>query len=299
MSTEMKLKLTLKDPRAIEIVENIPPKQRDEIIEKYIILGEMVVSHASIATRKETVEEFFSPLRTDINTIREQLRQTFPKGYTAKAMVFDVLFLEDYDLEPVAYRDRREILQDLVPEKLKHVDVVETVTKGKKAYFRSLRAKGGEGVILKERQSPYTEGSRSSDWLKVKHWKSDEAVVVGYTHGENARASTFGALILAQRDKKGRWRYVGKSNVASPADQEKYAEILRKMHVKKSPLVDVDMDEVDNVQAWVKPEIVIEVKYYEKTADKPKEQKVGKMRFPAFLRERHDKDPEECVVSKT
>lgn len=59
---EMKLKLTLKDPRAIEIIKNIPVKQRDEIIEKYIILGEMVVSHASIATRKETVEEFFAPL---------------------------------------------------------------------------------------------------------------------------------------------------------------------------------------------------------------------------------------------
>jgi uncharacterized Zn finger protein len=74
----MKLKLTLNDPRAIEIVENVPAKQRDEIIEKYIILGEMVVSHASIATRKETVEEFFSPLRSDIEMIRKQLSQIVP-----------------------------------------------------------------------------------------------------------------------------------------------------------------------------------------------------------------------------
>ena len=61
----------------------------------------------------------------------------------------------------------------------------------------------------------------------------------------------------------------------------------------------INVDEVDKVKGWVKPEIVIEVKYYEKTAAKPEEQKVGKMRFPAFLRERHDKEPEECVVSKT
>ncbi|MGQ9507726.1 MAG: restriction endonuclease [Candidatus Bathycorpusculaceae bacterium] len=74
----MKLKLTLRDPRAIEIVENIPSDRRDEIIEKYIILGEMVVSHASIGTRKETVEEFFAPLRSDIETIREQLRLIVP-----------------------------------------------------------------------------------------------------------------------------------------------------------------------------------------------------------------------------
>ncbi|MGQ9691657.1 MAG: restriction endonuclease [Thermoproteota archaeon] len=68
----------MRDPRAIEIVENIPSDRRDEIIEKYIILGEMVVSHASIGTRKETVEEFFAPLRSDIETIREQLRLIVP-----------------------------------------------------------------------------------------------------------------------------------------------------------------------------------------------------------------------------
>jgi len=75
---QMKLSLTLKDPRVIEIVKNIPAKQRDEIIEKYIILGEMVVSHASIATRKETVEEFFAPLKSDIETIREQMKLIVP-----------------------------------------------------------------------------------------------------------------------------------------------------------------------------------------------------------------------------
>jgi len=103
--TEMKLKLTLKDPRAIKIVENIPVKQRDEIIEKYIILGEMVVSHASIATRKETVEDFFSPLRSDIEMIREQLRQIVPtitipakKGEITVETIFNSLkehFMDD------------------------------------------------------------------------------------------------------------------------------------------------------------------------------------------------------------
>lgn len=77
-SREMKLELTLRDPRVIEIVEDIPVNRRDEIIEKYIILGEMVVSQASIGTRKEGVEEFFAPLRSDIEMIREQLRLIVP-----------------------------------------------------------------------------------------------------------------------------------------------------------------------------------------------------------------------------
>ena len=75
---EMELKLILKDPRAIKIVENIPVKQRNDIIEKYIILGEMVVSHASLSLRKETVEDFFSPLKSDIEMIRQQLKLIVP-----------------------------------------------------------------------------------------------------------------------------------------------------------------------------------------------------------------------------
>jgi len=78
VTKEMKLTLTLRDPRAKEIVEAIPVKQRDEAIEKFIILGDMVVTHASISTSKETVEQFFEPLTQDIENIREQLRQIVP-----------------------------------------------------------------------------------------------------------------------------------------------------------------------------------------------------------------------------
>ena len=101
----MKLKLTLTDERAIEIVKSIPVKRRDEVIEKYIILGEMVVSHASIGTRKESVEEFFEPLRTDIEMIREQLRLIVPtiatpakKGQVTVETIFSSLkehFMDD------------------------------------------------------------------------------------------------------------------------------------------------------------------------------------------------------------
>ncbi len=74
----MKIEITLKDPQAIEIVKNIPKDKRDEVIEKYIILGNMVVSQAEINTSTETVENFFAPLRSDIEMIREQLKLIVP-----------------------------------------------------------------------------------------------------------------------------------------------------------------------------------------------------------------------------
>lgn len=211
------------------------------------------------------------------------------KGRTAKAMVFDVLFIEDYDLENLPFKERQEILGDLVPDRLRHVDVVETVTRGKKAYFRKIGKKGGEGVVLKERQSPYSEGERTSDWLKVKHWRSDDAVVVGYTKGKDSRASTFGALILAQRDKKGKWRYIGKTSGFTNQELQDYLKRLRRTRIRNSPLATEDVHEVDNVKAWVKPKIVIEVKYYEKTPS-------GRLRFPSYMRERHDKQPRDCSI---
>ena len=69
---EVKLELVLSDPTAIKIVESMPEDLRNSVIEKYIILGDMVVTHASISTSKESVEAFFSPLKQDINLIREQ-----------------------------------------------------------------------------------------------------------------------------------------------------------------------------------------------------------------------------------
>lgn len=102
---EMKIDLFLKDPRAIEIVNAVPIEKRNEVIEKYIILGDMVASHASISTNKETVEEFFSPLKNDIDMIREQLRLIVPaianparKGKMTVETVFESLrehFMDD------------------------------------------------------------------------------------------------------------------------------------------------------------------------------------------------------------
>jgi|WetSurMetagenome_2_1015567.scaffolds.fasta_scaffold25937_2 hypothetical protein len=102
---ENKLEVVLKDPRAIKIAKAIPTENRNVVLEKYIILGEMVVSHASISTNKETIEEFFSPLKNDIEMIRQQIRLIIPsiaapakKGKMTVDTVFESLrehFMDD------------------------------------------------------------------------------------------------------------------------------------------------------------------------------------------------------------
>ena len=93
---QMVMEITLTDPKAIEIVENLPHDRRDSIVEKYTIIGDMVVTHASISTSKESVENFFSPLKQDIDLIRKQLARIVPtvmtpakKGEMTADAIFD------------------------------------------------------------------------------------------------------------------------------------------------------------------------------------------------------------------
>lgn len=210
------------------------------------------------------------------------------KGYVAKAMVFDVLFAGDESLKNVPFKERMKVLEKIVPAKFNHIEAVETLTNGKEKFYEDLTKKQqGEGVVLKERASPYREGERTFEWLKVKHFKSDEAVVVGYTEGKGQRESALGSLVLAQRDRKGNWRLVGKTSGFSNEEMLKFKGQIDKMKVAKSPVAG---EQPEGVKAWCRPKMVVEVKYYERTPD-------GKFRFPGFIRERTDKRPEECTLS--
>ena len=75
-------------------------------------------------------------------------------------------------------------------------------------------------------------------------------------------------------------------------DEETMKQLLQEMRRLKTDRPPVkDAEKVSNVKAWVKPRIVVEVKYYEKS-------KHGVFRFPDFLWIRTDKKPEECKFSR-
>ena len=59
----------------------------------------------------------------------------------------------------------------------------------------AIEAQGGEGLILRRPQSPYTPG-RSRDILKVKSYQDAEAVVVGYRPGKGRHTGRVGALLV-------------------------------------------------------------------------------------------------------
>ena len=54
------------------------------------------------------------------------------------------------------------------------------------------------------------QGLRSRVWLKIKHIKTQDCVVIGYTRGEGNRENYFGSLLLAAFDPtNNKFRFVG------------------------------------------------------------------------------------------
>jgi len=81
----------LKVRRAIEITETIPAERPFETGEKYTILGKMVISNAAISTRKESIEQFFSPLKKDTKNI-EQIKLIVPTMTTTAKKAIKNMF---------------------------------------------------------------------------------------------------------------------------------------------------------------------------------------------------------------
>jgi bifunctional non-homologous end joining protein LigD len=194
--------------------------------------------------------------------------------------VFDLLYLDGYDLRAVPLQERRRQLEGMLApgERVRLVD--QFPEQGEAAYEAAVDH-GLEGVMAKKQDSPYQTGQRSRLWLKVKATLSDEFVVGGYSRGTGARASTFGSLILGQYDEQGKLRYVG--HVGTGFDDRTLKELKERLDGLKTDNSPFSGDVEGKTEAtWVKPELVAEVKYAQWTSD-------GHLRAPVFKRLREDK----------
>ena len=80
--------------------------------------------------------------------------------------LFDLLYLDGYDLRGVALEERKRLLKEIVTptDRIRFSD--HFVANGA-AMLEAARANGLEGILAKRRTSKY-EGRRNQDWLKIK-----------------------------------------------------------------------------------------------------------------------------------
>lgn len=195
--------------------------------------------------------------------------------------VFDLLYIDGYDIRELPLVERKQILQKILPTNA-HLKYNDHIEKYGLQLFTLAKEKNNEGIMAKRKTSPYLS-TRSSDWLKIKHINMQEAVICGFTK-PNGNRDHFGALILGLYEGN-ELRYVG--HAGGGFDDKKLNEIIKKLEpiiTGKCPFA--APPETNTVPTWVKPKYVAQIKFSEWTRD-------GLMRQPVFLGLRNDKKPVE------
>jgi bifunctional non-homologous end joining protein LigD len=196
-------------------------------------------------------------------------------------VVFDLLYLDGYDLRRVPLIERKRALAAIVKASIVNtslrIRVSDHFENAGEDVLEAARNMGLEGLIAKRSSSKYVS-RRSQDWLKLKLVSQEEFVIVGYTTMER---DPFGSLALATRD-RGKLVYVG--NVGTGFNEESLRGLwarLQPLVIPKTPLNGIA--KVPRGTVWVKPELVAQIKFANWTADK-------RLRAPVYLGLRNDKE---------
>jgi len=176
--------------------------------------------------------------------------------------LFDVLQVDDRDLRHNSLRERKKVLREILRGTGLEVSfsLAHTVEEITKARDDMVK-KGREGIMVKNPESSY---GQPNSWLKLKKFDTIDCFVTGYVETqEMKRGGVPRSWSVAVYDDAGRAVELG--NVGSTVER---------------------VDPRD-----VKKGSVIEVRFQEVTRDR-------KLRAPFILKVRHDKTPDECLLSQ-
>ena len=200
--------------------------------------------------------------------------------------VFDLLHLDGRSLidEPLEERRRRlaEVLRADPRVRLsEHIEADGT------AFFEAARTRGLEGIMAKDRRSPYLPGKRSDRWQKIKIRPEQELVVGGWVAG-TGKAVDLGALLVGVYE-DGALRYAGKVGAGFTNDNR--AELLASLArlATEAPPFDPPPPRAAGRDAhWLRPELVIRAEFAGWTSD-------GLVRQAAYKGLELEKDPRKVV----
>lgn len=200
--------------------------------------------------------------------------------------VFDLPYLNGYDLQQTPLEIRKQLLAEVLP-KDHNKGIVRygghIVGQGATVVEQACQLKA-EGIVSKRLDSPYQQ-RRSRDWLKIKCSRRQEFIIVGYTRPSGSRTG-FGALLLAYYEAD-ELIYCGRVGTGfTEASLKQLTGELKKRTAKKSPFKELPKQERSAEVTWVKPELVCEVQFTEWSDD-------GLLRHPSFQGLREDKPARE------
>lgn len=188
--------------------------------------------------------------------------------------MFDVLWLEGYDLTQLPLTERKEILKLIAPQS-DNIRVSEIFEEGAREFFEEAKKNEAGGYYCEKADSRYNPGFRSKEWMKIKTETRQEAIISGYTRNENT-SKKFSALLLGVYE-NGELQFIGQ--VGTGFSDKIQTEILKKLKPLETEQCPFETIPEYNKPSrfrpnppkaevtWLKPSLIAEISYREMTKD--------------------------------
>jgi bifunctional non-homologous end joining protein LigD len=213
----------------------------------------------------------------------QALQNAFDSHFTGTIVycVFDLMFLNGYDLRPSPLIERKRVLASRLGRTTDpHLRYSDHIIGDNLASLEEACRQGLEGLIVKRMDAPYRSG-RGRAWLKVKCEQRQEFVIGGFTEPAGSRQG-FGALLVGYYE-AGQLRYAGKVGTGfSDRVLKTLHRTLVGLERPKPPFVNPPRGYEAKGAHWVAPTLVAEIRFAEWTHE-------GILRQPSFQGLRADK----------
>jgi len=250
------------------------------------LAAEQAVVDGEVVVLDERGRPSFPLLQPRIMTSDPGAIAQLTRSRPAVFCVFDLLYLDGYDLRGVPLLDRKHALEEVLnPDSVIRLSehIIGSGSSGAE-FLEAARAQELEGIVAKRAGSLY-QSRRSSDWLKIKIASQQEFVICGYTEGER---DSFGSLVLGLYE-NGKLLYVGNLGTGFDAPMLRaLAEQLGLLATSRSPFPQPIQLVKPAPVTWVRPELVCTARFNSWTPE-------GRLRSPVFLGLRPDIEPAECL----
>ena len=200
--------------------------------------------------------------------------------------VFDLLHLDGRSLLQEPLQERRRLLAGVLRQDPR-VRLSEHVEASGIAFFEAARVRGLEGIMAKDRRSPYVPGKRTDRWLKVKIRPEQELVVGGWVTGTGT-AVELGALLVGVQE-GGALRYAGKIGAGfTDANRAELLAAVAPLATEAPPFAPPPARAAARNAHWLRPELVIRAEFAGWTGD-------GLVRQAAYKGIELEKDPRKVI----
>jgi DNA ligase-1 len=197
-------------------------------------------------------------------------------------LAFDLLWSQGQDWMRRPLRERRQALDALaLPASFRRAHLTPATTaEDIDAAFLAARARGNEGLMIKDPASAYSPGRRGLNWLKLKRALATlDCVVVGAEYGHGKRHGVLSDYTFAVRDERTQeLKVIGKAySGLTNAEIERLTEHFLARVLRQT-----------GRRFEVEPDLVLEIAF-DSIQPSPRHNSGLALRFPRIARIRDDK----------